>query len=58
MPTCKQCGEEVETVVSVKVGGKAKKLCEECADRAREQEEVAEASESVVQNMMGFKGRR
>ena len=58
MPTCKQCGEEVETLVSVKVEGKAKKLCEECADRAREQAEVAEASESVVQNMMGFKGRR
>ena len=26
--------------------------------RAREEAEVAEASESVVQNMMGFKGRR
>jgi ribosome-binding protein aMBF1 (putative translation factor) len=58
MPTCKGCGEEVEKVVSVKVDGKAKKLCEDCADRAREQQEVAEASESVVQGMMGFKGRR
>ena len=38
--------------------GKSKKLCEDCADRAREQAEVAEASESVVQGMMGFKGRR
>ncbi len=58
MPTCKQCGDEVDALVSVKVGGKAKKLCEDCADRAREQAEVAEESESVVQNMMGFKGRR
>jgi len=33
-------------------------LCEDCADRAREEAEVAEASESVVQNMMEFKGRR
>lgn len=58
MATCKGCGEEAETLVSVKVSGKAKKLCEDCADRAREQEAIAEESESVVQNMMGFKGRR
>jgi hypothetical protein len=58
MPVCKGCDEEVETVVSVKVDGKAKKLCEDCADRAREASEIAEASESVVQGMMGFKGRR
>ena len=58
MPVCKDCGDEVDELVSVKVDGKAKKLCEDCADRAREQGEVAEQSESVVQNMMGFKGRR
>ena len=58
MPTCKSCGEDVEELVTLKVDGKAKKLCEDCADRAREQAEVAEASESVVQGMMGFKGRR
>lgn len=58
MPVCKGCGEDVEALVAVKVGTKAKKLCEDCADRAREADEVAEASESVVQNMMGFKGRR
>jgi ribosome-binding protein aMBF1 (putative translation factor) len=58
MPICKSCGEDADTLVSVKVAGKAKKLCEDCADRAREEAEVAEASESVVQNMMGFKGRR
>lgn len=58
MPVCKGCGEDVESLVSVKVAGKTKKLCEDCSDRAREENEVAEASESVVQNMMGFKGRR
>ncbi|MEI7894321.1 MAG: hypothetical protein WCI05_14600 [Myxococcales bacterium] len=58
MPTCKSCDNEVETLVTVKVKGKAKKMCEDCADRIREEEEVAEASESVVQGMMGFKGRR
>jgi hypothetical protein len=58
MPTCRECDEEVEKLVSVKVGGKAKKMCEDCADRARESEEIAEQSEAVVQQMMGFKGRR
>ena len=58
MPTCKQCGDDAEQLVSVKVDGKAKKMCEDCADRAREQGEIAEASEAVVQSMMGFKGRR
>lgn len=58
MPICKSCGEEADELVTVKVGGRAKKVCEECADRLREEENVAEASEAVVQNMMGFKGRR
>ena len=58
MPTCKECNEEVDSVVTVKVAGKPRKVCEDCADRLREQEEVAEASESVVQGTMGFKGRR
>ena len=58
MPVCKGCGDDVDALVTIKVAGKAKKLCEDCADRAREQEAVAEESEAVVQNMMGFKGRR
>jgi protein-arginine kinase activator protein McsA len=58
MPVCKACGEEADELVTVKVSGKSKKLCESCADEAAEQDAVAEASEAVVQNMMGFKGRR
>jgi hypothetical protein len=58
MPTCKECDNEVDSLVSVKVSGKTKKMCEDCRDRAREAAEVAEESESVVQGMMGFKGRR
>jgi hypothetical protein len=58
MATCKQCGEEVDTLKTVTVGGKKKKMCEDCADRAAEQDQIAEESEAVVQNMMGFKGRR
>ena len=55
---CKECGNEVEVLVKVRVDGKVKKLCEDCACRLREQGEIAEQSEAVVQQMMGFKGRR
>ncbi len=58
MPVCKGCGEEADELVTVKVDGRNKRLCEECADLQREKAEVAEASEAVVQGMMGFKGRR
>ncbi len=58
MAVCKGCGEEVETLIGVKVSGKLKKLCEDCADLANEQAEIAEQSEGAVQQMMGFKGRR
>lgn len=58
MAHCKECDSEVDSLVTVSIGGKKKKVCEDCADRAREEAEVAEASESVVQGMMGFKGRR
>lgn len=58
MATCKGCGEEADELVSVSVGGRTKKLCEDCADRVREENDIAEASESAVQDMMGFKGRR
>ncbi len=58
MHVCKVCQEEVDTLVAVKVNGKVSKMCEECADREREKNEIAEASETVVQGMMGFTGRR
>jgi ribosome-binding protein aMBF1 (putative translation factor) len=58
MPTCRECDDEVEELVKVKVGTKTVKVCEDCADRMREEAQVAEDSESVIQDMMGFKGRR
>ena len=58
MAVCKSCDNEVERLVSVKVSGRSKKMCEDCADRVREEAEIAEASEAAVQQMMGFKGRR
>lgn len=58
MPECKACGEEVDELVSVKVNGKTKRLCESCADQENESETIKQESEAVVQNMMGFKGRR
>ena len=58
MPICRGCKDEVDQLVAVTVAGKRQKLCEDCADRAREEAEVARESESVIQGMMGFKGRR
>jgi hypothetical protein len=58
MPTCPVCKDEVDALKSVKVGSKAKKMCEDCADRAAESAAIAEESERVVKDMMGFKGRR
>lgn len=58
MATCRECDDEVDKLVTVKIDGKSKKMCEDCADRARENAEIAEQSEAVVQSMMGFKGRR
>ena len=58
MARCKRCGEDVDALVSMKVEGRTQKACEDCADRFREEQEIAIASESVVQGMMGFEGRR
>ena len=58
MPTCRGCKDDVDALVTVTVSGKKVKLCSDCADRAREDAEVARESESVIQGMMGYKGRR
>lgn len=58
MPVCKMCGEESDEVTSVTIDGRRKKVCEECAEEAEHDQEMAEASEAAVQQMMGFTGRR
>ena len=58
MPTCRECNDEVTQLVVIKVQGKPRKVCEDCADRLREEGEIAQASEGVMQGMMGYKGRR
>jgi ribosome-binding protein aMBF1 (putative translation factor) len=58
MPTCRACDDEVDELVSVKVERRRIKVCEDCAERIAEEAEIAEMSESVIQDMMGYKGRR
>jgi hypothetical protein len=58
MPICKECGNEVEELTNVTVAGRKKKICKDCVDRVDQEGAIAEESEAVVQNMMGFKGRR
>lgn len=57
MAVCKECGEEVDSMVAIKVSGKVKRMCEDCADRMREEAEVAEAAQGVVRGMMEYKQR-
>ena len=58
VPLCRECDNEAEELFMVKVEGKKKKMCDDCRSRAAEGQAIAEASEAVVQGMMGFKGRR
>lgn len=58
MATCRECDSEVDALKTVTAGGKKKKVCEDCADRLAQEQAIAEESESVVQQMMGFKGKR
>jgi ribosome-binding protein aMBF1 (putative translation factor) len=55
---CKLCGEEADELRSVKVQGRARKVCEDCADRLEEEAEIGAEAESVMQGMMEYKGRR
>ncbi len=58
MPVCRSCKDEVDELVSVKAEGRRIKVCEDCAERFVEEAEIAEMSESAMQDMMGYKGRR
>jgi len=57
MAECKECGEEVDQLVKIKIGSRTYRLCEDCAELKREEAEIAEESESAMQDMMGYKGR-
>jgi hypothetical protein len=58
MAVCRECDSEVDSLKTVKVAGKNKKMCEDCADRVAQDDAIAEESEQVVRQMMGFKGKR
>ncbi len=55
---CRECGDEVDELFTVREGRRKLRLCEDCADRKREEQEIAGEAESVMQGMMGYKGRR
>ena len=47
--TCSECREEVDELTTVRVGGKNKRVCEECEETLREEAEVADAAEEAMQ---------
>lgn len=55
---CQECHDEVDEIVKVKVGKKTLKLCEDCAARMKDDEEVAGEAESKMRGMMEYKGKR
>ena len=58
MATCKSCGEESEELVTVKVAGKTKKVCDDCKSRLEEEAEISGHAESAVRGMMEYGGKR
>jgi ribosome-binding protein aMBF1 (putative translation factor) len=58
MAVCKSCGEEADELIAVRVAGKTKKVCEDCADKVREEQDIAAEGEATIQKMMEYKGRR
>ena len=54
---CKLCGEEADELVSVKLDGKRRKVCEECAERIAEDSEIADEALGSMRDMMGYKGK-
>ena len=58
MGLCKQCESEVDELKAVKINGKKMRICEDCAERLEAENAIAEESEAVVRNMMGYKGTR
>jgi ribosome-binding protein aMBF1 (putative translation factor) len=54
---CKLCGEETDELVEVMVKGKKKKACEDCAAKASEEGEIADAALTAVRGMMEYKGK-
>lgn len=57
MVECKRCGEEAGEFVTVTVGGKRRRVCEECAEAVMAEEEIEASAESAMQGMMEYKGR-
>jgi hypothetical protein len=57
MPICRDCKDEVDELVTIKVKGRNRKLCEDCADRLREEMEIAGEAEAAMRGMMEYKGK-
>lgn len=52
---CQECGEDVDEVEVVTVAGKKRRLCEDCAESARDTENVADEAQSTMRKMMEYK---
>jgi len=54
---CKECSEDVESLVTVQIDRKRARMCEECADRLREEGEINAVAQVVMHDMMAYRQR-
>ena len=54
---CKVCGNEVEELRTIRVRGRERRACEECAERLAETAEIEDAATGAMREMMGYRGR-
>lgn len=54
---CKMCGEEVDELLAVKVDGRKRKVCEDCAATLEQEGEIADGALGAMRDMMGYKGK-
>lgn len=54
---CKQCGNAVEELHTIRVRGRERRVCEECFDRMEQDAEIEDAATGAMREMMGYRGR-
>lgn len=54
---CQACGETDDDLEILMIGKKKRRLCETCAEEAKEELELGAEAESAMQSMMEYRGR-
>lgn len=55
MAECQMCKEEVDQLFRMRVDGRLRRICEDCAEEIRQQQEIAEESRGAMRRIMEYK---